>query len=70
MTARRKKAAPHAAASESVVYTGRIAVGKIEIRRRGEVVAFDADGRSLGTFATDAEAMRAILGRAAGEAKR
>jgi hypothetical protein len=69
MSARRT---PHEAASESVIYLDRDAVGKIEIRRKGQVTATDAAGKRLGTFKTDREAMRAVLAaaRALREAKR
>jgi hypothetical protein len=66
MTERREKAAPRAEASE--VYLGRNAIGKIEIRRKGEVLAIGANGRRIGIFKTDAEAMAEIL-RAAREAR-
>ena len=57
MSARRKILS--AAASE--VYLGRTVVGEIVIRRKGEVVALDAAGEAIGTFATEREAMAAIL---------
>jgi hypothetical protein len=72
MTARRKNAPPHAQASESTVYAGRDAVGSILVERKGRVKALDADGKRLGIFATDCEAMAAILAaaRAARETRR
>jgi hypothetical protein len=69
MTARgSKNVAPHATAPESTVYLGRDAIGSILVVGKGEVTATDAAGKRLGTFATDREAMAAIL--RAREAKR
>jgi hypothetical protein len=68
MTARRRKVAPHARASESTIYLDRDAVGSIIIAK-GVVTATDAADRRLGTFRTDREAMAAIL-TAAREARR
>jgi hypothetical protein len=64
MTARREKVAPHEAASESVVYAGRDAVGSILVVGKGQVMATDAAGKKLGVFATAKEAMAAILRKA------
>jgi hypothetical protein len=61
MNARRKKAAPHAQASESAVYLGRDLAGSILVVRKGRVTATDAAGKRLGTFKSDREAMRAVL---------
>ena len=72
MSARRKKAPPHAEASESTIYLDRDVAGTVIVERKGRVAALDAAGKRLGTFETDREAMRAILtaARAAREAKR
>jgi hypothetical protein len=64
ITARRKRAGPHAEASESTVYAGRDAVGSILVVRRGRVTALDAAGKRLGTFKTDREAMGVIIRKA------
>jgi hypothetical protein len=65
MSEQRKRAEPHAeAASESTVYLGRDAVGSILVVGKGLVTATDAAGKRLGTFATDREAMAAILDKA------
>jgi hypothetical protein len=64
MTARGKKAPPHAEASESTIYAGRDAVGTVILERKGRVTATDAAGKRLGTFKTDREAMAAILAAA------
>jgi hypothetical protein len=64
MSARRKNAASHEAASESTVYLGRDAVGSILVVCKGRVTATDAAGKRLGTFRTDREAMAAILAAA------
>ena len=61
MTARRKKSPPPTEASESTVYAGRDVAGSILVVRKGQVTALDAAGKCLGTFATDREAMAAIL---------
>jgi hypothetical protein len=62
VSAPRKRPAPYAAASE--VYLGRDLAGSIVVETKGVVRAFDADGKRLGTFGTDREAMREILERA------
>jgi len=62
MNARGKKAPPHAEAS--TIYLDRDAVGTVLVVRKGQVLATDAAGKRLGTFRTDAEAMRAILAAA------
>jgi hypothetical protein len=67
MTARGKKAPPQAVAAESVVYLGRDVVGSILVVRKGQVTATDANGKRLGTFKTDREAMAAILAAARAE---
>jgi hypothetical protein len=59
MAARRKKAALRAEAS--AVYAGRDAIGSILVVKKGQVTALDANGKRLGTFRTDREAMAAIL---------
>jgi hypothetical protein len=64
MTARRKKAAPHAEASESTIYLDRDTVGTVIVERKGRVTATDAAGKRLGTFENDHEAMSAILAAA------
>jgi hypothetical protein len=51
-------------ASESAVYLGRDLAGSILVVRKGHVTATDAAGKRLGTFATDREAMRAVLAAA------
>jgi hypothetical protein len=56
-----EKAPPQPAAAESVIYQGRAAVGTVLVVRKGQVTALDAAGKRLGTFATDREAMRAVL---------
>ena len=53
MTARRKKAAPRAAASELSIYSGRDLAGSIVVVRKGQVTALDADGKAR-IFATEA----------------
>jgi len=63
-SARRKKAALRAEASESTVYAGRDAVGSILVVRKGRVTATDASGKRLGVYRTDREAMTAILRKA------
>ena len=70
MSARGKKAPPHAEAS--TIYLDRDVAGTAIVERKGRVAALDAAGKRLGTFETDREAMRAILtaARAAREAKR
>ena len=70
MSARGKKAPPHAEAS--TIYLDRDVAGTVIVERKNRVAAVDARGKRLGTFETDREAMRAILtaARAAREAKR
>ena len=69
MTARGKKIAPHAEASESTIYLDRDAVGTVILERKGRVAATDAAGKRLGTFKTDREAMAAILHKAREKAR-
>jgi hypothetical protein len=58
-------------AAESMVYAGRDIIGSIIVVRKGRVIATDAAGKRLGVFATDREAMAAILAaRAAREPAR
>jgi len=57
VTARRTR---HATDSESQVYAGRHIAGSILVRA-GKITATDSDGRRLGIFATDKQAMSAIL---------
>jgi hypothetical protein len=64
MTARRKKAAPHAEASESTIYLDRDVGGTVILKRKGRVTATDASGKRLGVYRTDREAMGAILAAA------
>jgi hypothetical protein len=67
MTARGKRAPPHAEAS--TVYLGRDAVGSILVERKGRVTATDATGKRLGACRTDREAMAAILRKAREKAR-
>jgi hypothetical protein len=55
--------APHAADSEAAIYAGRDVVGHILVRS-GQITATDANGRRLGTYATDKLAMAAIIANA------
>jgi hypothetical protein len=64
MTARRKKAAPHAEASEATIYLDRDVAGTVIVERKGRVTATDAAGKRLGVYRTDREAMAAILAAA------
>jgi hypothetical protein len=59
MTGRRKEATD----SESAVYDGNRALGTILVKA-GRVTATDVEGKKLGVFATDKEAMAAILAAA------
>jgi hypothetical protein len=66
MSAARRKAEPRQ--SESAVYLDRDCIGSVLIVAKGEVHAIDVNGRRLGVYRSDKEAMAAVIAAARGRA--
>jgi hypothetical protein len=62
VTARRKEP------TESAIYIDRACVGTVLVEEKGRVIALDGDGKVLGVYATDKQAMSAIIAEARGRA--
>jgi hypothetical protein len=58
MGARRKEA------TEQAIYLDRACVGTVLVEEKGRVIALDADGNLIGVFASDRDAMNAIIAEA------